>query len=332
MKNILILGGAGYLGTATTAYFLAKDYNVTCIDNVCYQQQAAILPFLSYPNYTFVNGGFANTSLLDQYSKNIDAVIVLSGLVGDSITKKYPQQSKQVNYHDTIDVIDYFKSKPIKFIFVSSCSNYGLIQNNQLADETFKLKPLSLYAEDKVAIEEYLLGVQSTTNTFTPTILRFATAFGLAGRMRLDLTINEFAYKLLMGQTLDVFGLNAWRPYCHVSDFAKAFEIVIHASDKDIAGEVFNVGHSSNNFTKQMLITQILEALPQVNPEQVEIKDQISDPRDYRVSFEKFNNKFGYNGYKSVQYGIDEVANAVKQGVFTQHTSQLPGFGGNFEL
>jgi len=332
MKNILILGGAGYLGTATTAYFLARNYNVICIDNVCYQQQSAILPFLSYPNYTFVNGNFADHLLLDQYSKDVDAVIVLAGLVGDSITKKYPDQSKQVNYYDTINVIDYFKTKNVKFIFVSSCSNYGLVENGVLADETFKLTPLSLYAEDKVAIEEYLLDTQSTTNKFSPVILRFATAFGVAGRMRLDLTINEFVYKLLMGQTLDVFGLNAWRPYCHVYDFAKAFDILIHAPDNAIAGEVFNVGHETNNFTKQSLIELILQTLPQIKPSQIEVKDQISDPRDYRVSFDKFNDKFKYYTYKPVLYGINEVTHAVKQQVFTQHMAKLPGFGGNFEI
>jgi nucleoside-diphosphate-sugar epimerase len=332
MKNILILGGAGYLGTASTAYFLSKRYNVTCIDNVCYQQQNAILPFLSYQNYTFINGDFADTRLLDQHSKNVDVVIVLAGLVGDDVTKKYPTQAHEVNNRSTLAVIDYFKDKRLKFIFVSSCSNYGLIEHGKIADETFELTPLSLYAEDKVAVEEYLLDVQSSANKFSPAILRFATAFGVAGRMRLDLTINEFVYKLLMGQSLDVFGLEAWRPYCHVSDFAKAFDILIHAPDNAIAGEVFNVGHETNNFTKRSLISLILETLPQINPAQIVVKDQVNDPRDYRVSFNKFNDKFKYYSYKPVLHGIKEIADAVKQGVFVYNMSTLPGRGGNFEL
>ena len=153
-------------------------------------------------------------------------VILLAGLVGDPITKNYPKEAHQINNIGIKNCIDQLNGLGLnRFVFVSTCSNYGLIKNNQKANEKFPLNPLSLYAKSKVAIEEYILELRGKVD-FKPTILRFATAFGISSRMRFDLTISEFTRKIALGHELLIYDANTWRPYCHVLDFARLIDIV----------------------------------------------------------------------------------------------------------
>ena len=146
---------------------------------------------------------------------------ILAGLVGDPITKKFPYEAHDINDIALRGCIDQLNGRGLnKVIFVSTCSNYGLIQDDVLADEDFELTPLSLYAKSKVGAEKHLLSLKGQTD-YHPTILRFATAFGLAPRMRFDLTVNEFTREVAEGNELVVYDAHTWRPYCHVRDFAR---------------------------------------------------------------------------------------------------------------
>src|SRR5262249_18508769 len=140
-----------------------------------------------------------------------------------------------------------------KVVFISTCSNYGLMKNDELADETSPLLPLSLYAKAKVAAEQHLLGMKGNAD-FCGVILRFATAFGVASRMRFDLTVNEFTRELFVGATLVVYDAQTWRPYCHVKDFARLIVRVLLFPADRIAYEVFNAGGDGNNHTKQSIV------------------------------------------------------------------------------
>src|SRR5207247_961507 len=128
-------------------------------------------------------------------------------------------------------------------------------------DENHALAPLSLYAKHKVEMEKQLLSYKGKVGFF-PTILRFATAFGLSPRMRFDLTVNEFVREMYLGKELLVFDAKTWRPYCHVRDFSRAVEFVLRAPTNKVDFEVFNVGSEANNFTKQMIVDETLKYLP----------------------------------------------------------------------
>ena len=136
MKNILLVGGAGYVGTVVTSHLLKKGYKVTVLDNFVYDNQFSILPFAGEPDYTIIKGDMkSNTDLEKTMTKGITDVILMSGLVGDPITKKYPGASKMINEKGIRNCMEFFKDKGIgKMIFISTCSNYGLIKENELAD------------------------------------------------------------------------------------------------------------------------------------------------------------------------------------------------------
>jgi nucleoside-diphosphate-sugar epimerase len=327
-KSILIIGGAGYIGPMVTDSLLAAGHKVTCLDAFLYENNSCVVPFLSNPNYRYIYGDLRDLGALDVALEGITDVVLLAGLVGDPITKKYPEASQAINDLGILRCIDHLNGKGLdRVVFVSTCSNYGLIANDELADENFTLSPLSLYAKSKVAAEQHLLAGKGKVD-YTPTILRFATAFGLAPRMRFDLTVNEFTRALAIGQELTVFDAHTWRPYCHVKDFGRLIQIVIQAPDADIAFEVFNSGGEVNNFTKQGVVDTILTLLPDAK---VKYQEHGSDPRNYRVSFAKVRNKLGFEPQYTVRHGVTELLSAIKQRVFDR-VDQMRNFHGNYEI
>tara|TARA_B100001057_G_scaffold35263_1_gene31959 strand:+ start:5408 stop:6391 length:984 start_codon:yes stop_codon:yes gene_type:complete len=312
MKKILLIGGEGYIGRVISKYFLKKNYKVISIDNYLYGKE-------NYPNiivnnnYCFVNAEITNQSVLKRYIDDAENVILLGGLVGDPITKIYPQLSHEVNDLGIRKIIDMcMQVKKIRFIFISTCSNYGLIPENIKADENYKLEPLSLYAKSKVSAEKHILSYKNKTLAI-PTILRFATAFGLSDRMRFDLTINQFVRALQQKEDLIVFDENTWRPYCHVNDFARAIETVINSDENITNFEIFNCGSDENNFTKKMIVDAIKNHIKQGK---VIYKQNDSDPRNYRVDFSKIRSQLLFEAKYSVEDGIIEIFTALEKNYF----------------
>ena len=332
MKKVLLIGGAGYVGTVITSDFLRKGYMVTVLDNFIYDNQFSVVPYVGDPNYKILRGNMNDYKLLDSISENITDVIILSGLVGDPITKKYPEESEVINEIAVRQCIDYFDKKSIdKLIFISTCSNYGLIKDNELADENFELTPLSLYAKAKVAGEQYLMSKNGKVD-YTGVVLRFATAFGLSPRMRFDLSISEFVRDMFFGKNLEVYDKDTWRPYCHVRDFAILLDIVINSKKEKVNFEVFNAGGDINNATKQMLIDEILNKLPDSN---VSFSENGSDPRNYRVNFEKVKNVLGFEPKYTIKNGINELIDALQIGLYNDSIINKNRYGNyvvtNFE-
>ena len=328
MKNILLIGGAGYVGTVVTSHFLKQGYKVTVLDNFVYDNQFSIIPYVGDPNYKIVYGDMGDSKVLDSVSKDITDVIILSGLVGDPITKKYPKESEAINEIAVKNCMDYFNGKGLgKLVFISTCSNYGLIKDDELADENFELSPLSLYAKAKVANEKYLMS-KKTEVDYTGVVLRFATAFGLSPRMRFDLSISEFVRDMFFGQDLEVYDKDTWRPYCHVRDFARLLDIVINSEREKVNFEVFNAGGNVNNATKQMLIDEILQRVPSAN---VSYSENGSDPRNYRVTFEKVKTVLGFEPKYTVKDGVDELVDALEIGLYEDSVTNKNRYG-NYKL
>ena len=212
-------------------------------------------------------------------------------------------------------------------IFVSTCSNYGLMPEGQLADETSELSPLSLYAKAKVEMENVIIDHTKKGN-LNGTVLRFATAFGISDRMRFDLTVNQFTREVAIGKDLLVFDADTWRPYCHVNDFARLADVVIQSEDRLTRGEIFNAGGDENNFTKRSLVELIGTKL---DVSGVSYKENGGDPRNYKVSFNKLNEVLNFRPQFSVEDGIDEIIDAINRGFFIKDVDQNNLFG-NYTL
>jgi nucleoside-diphosphate-sugar epimerase len=328
MKSILLVGGAGYVGTVLTSHLLKMGYRVNVVDNFIYQNQFAIQPFLGDKEYKLYYGNMDDRLILDEASKGVTDVVILAGLVGDPVTKKYPAISDSINNTGVKNCIDYFDDKKIdKLIFISTCSNYGLIKENELADEEFHLSPLSLYAKAKVSNEQYVLNKKDTVD-YTAVVLRFATAFGLSPRMRFDLSVSEFTRDISFDEELIVYDEDTWRPYCHLRDFARLIEMVILADSNKVSFEVFNAGGDVNNFTKRMIIDTILKFIP---GGKVRYGANGSDPRNYKVSFAKIKRVLGFEPQFTVQDGIEELIEAFKIGVYADSIRNREKYG-NYSL
>jgi nucleoside-diphosphate-sugar epimerase len=273
-------------------------------------------------------GDIVDPEFIRKALDGVECVIVLSGLVGDPITKKYPEESALINDQGVKNIIDRCAELNIdKFIFVSTCSNYGLIESDDLADEEYMLNPLSLYAESKVNAERHILSLKGKTDMH-PSILRFATAFGLSPRMRFDLTISEFTRDLAMGKELRVYDANTWRPYCHVQDFARLIQMVIEAPKEKVSYEIFNAGGDVNNATKQMIVDAILK---KIKDGKVFYQQHGSDPRNYRVNFEKVKSILGFEPKYTIQDGIEELIEAIGSHVF-DNVDENRNFFGNYKI
>jgi nucleoside-diphosphate-sugar epimerase len=194
-------------------------------------------------------------------------------------------------------------------VFASTCSNYGRVTDPMVpVDETAPLAPVSLYAEQKVRLERELLARDGDV-----TCLRFATIYGVAERMRFDLTVNEFTRDLWADRPLEVFGELFWRPYVHVRDAGRAVALVLSQPAERVAGEVFNVGHSDENYRKLDLVELITARLGRG---QVEYVHRDEDPRDYKVSFEKIRSELGFEPRMRVPDGVNELVEALDQEAF----------------
>ncbi len=284
-RQILVIGGAGYIGSVLSRKLLSKKYRVRVLDKLIYGNGNSISDLMEDELFSFIFGDFGDNEILEKALKDITDVILLAALVGDPICKKYPELAKRTNEEYPINLIQKLIGRNISsFVFTSTCSNYGLrAADDSPADEESELNPQSLYATTKIATEKYILGNLEKLD-YSPTILRLSTAFGLSRRMRFDLTVSEFTKELALGKDLIVYDENTWRPYCNVTDISDAIIKVIESPRGKVSGEVFNVGSNNNNYTKKMILDLIEK---HISKGTIEYKKGGFDPRNYRVSFDK---------------------------------------------
>jgi len=240
----------------------------------------------------------------------MEAVVHLAAVVGDPACARQPDLARVVNLQASLALIEESqRAGASRFLFASTCSNYGKMKDaNEYVDEESELRPVSLYAETKVAVEKALLE-SSYNGKWCPTPMRFATIFGVSPRMRFDLTVNEFTMEMLTKKHLMVFGEQFWRPYIHVRDAARAIQLVLNSPTAKVAGNVFNVGATDQNFQKQQLVEMIRPYAPEAL---IEFVHKAEDPRDYRVSFTRITDHLGFRITRTVAQGIEEVAHLVR--------------------
>lgn len=310
-QKVLVTGGAGYIGSVLTRQLLEQGYHVRVLDSLMYGGEP-IIDMLNYPNFEFVKGDVRNRADVEKALEGIDCVAHLAAIVGDPACAQQPELAQSTNLEGSKLLYEVANAKgATKFVFASTCSNYGKMDDpNEYVTEESKLAPVSLYAETKVATEQFLLS-QPTSNNCKPTCLRFSTVYGLSLRPRFDLTVNEFTKELALGRELVVFGEQFWRPYCHVYDLARSVVTVIEAEEEKVAFDVFNVGSTDENYQKKMLVDEITKIIPDA---QIKYVAKNEDPRDYRVSAEKIKERLGFTPLFTVLDGIKQIKKVLDDG------------------
>jgi nucleoside-diphosphate-sugar epimerase len=302
----LVVGGAGYIGSIVTAKLLERGRRVRLLDNLLYGKQA-VEPLLSHPRLEFTHGDCRNIQDVVRAMSNVKNVVHLAAIVGDPACAQNDEMALQINYAATRMMLEVAEGHGIeRFIFASSCSVYGA--SDDLMDEKSETVPISLYAETKLSSERVLLEAKSAS--FHPTILRFATVFGLAPRPRFDLVVNLLTAKAIQEGVITIYNGDQWRPFIHATDVGRAVVMALDAPLEAVSGEIFNVGDESMNFTLQQVAEKIRGLIPNIRVEFVENADR----RNYRVSFRKIRGCIGFTSQRGVEDGILEIKEAYERG------------------
>lgn len=307
VRNVLVIGGAGYIGSALLPKLLKHGYRVRVLDLFLYGTDP-IRDVTHHPHLELVHGDFRQVQTVVQAVRTMEAVVHLGAIVGDPACDLDEQITLDVNLSATQMVAQVAKASGIRrFLFASTCSVYGASED--LLDERSEVRPVSLYGNTKLVAER---GLQSMADEhFTPTILRFATIYGLSGRTRFDLVVNLLAAQAKTEGRITIFGGRQWRPFIHVDDAALGLFHVLNAPLALVDGEIFNVGCDEQNYR----IGQIGELIQQ-HAEGAELlaEKTTSDLRNYRVSFRKIRNILGFRPQWTVEDGIRQVMDAVGNG------------------
>ena len=298
VKKILVTGGAGYIGTSLVPKLLRAGHEVTVFDNLMVGGNQ-LLPFFRYENFKFVRGDIRHKEELKKVVEGKDIIIHLAALVGFPVCRMNPQLSQEINVDGTVNLIESCTDDQVVF-YGSTGSNYGAVTD--ICTEETPLHPLSLYGETKTKAEQLLMERDNTI------AYRFATAFGVSPRFRLDLLINDFSYKCIKDGYLVVYEKNYMRTFIHVSDIAECFVFGIDNMDK-MMGNVFNVGDDNMNHSKEEVCNMIGKKTGAfIHYEEI---GEDADKRNYVVSYDKISN-LGFRTTITVEEGIDEVTEALK--------------------
>jgi nucleoside-diphosphate-sugar epimerase len=327
-RHVLVVGGAGYVGNVLIRRLLHRGYRVRCLDALLYPTGDTIAPLLDHPSFSFALGDLRNSHKFDQNLSGVTDVVLLAALVGDPISKKYPDATREINFVASSRFFSDLQGRGLRsFIFTSTCSNYGVSRSNDPIVETAPLNPKSIYAETKVEMEGFILRHAQSVD-FSSTILRIATAFGLSARMRFDLTVSQFSRALALGEHLCVYDETTWRPYCHVLDISDAIIQVLEAPKEVVSGEVFNIGSNENNFTKRMIVEAVSKLVPNAS---VSYEKGGVDVRDYRVSFDKVKASLGFRPFNSVPQAVARLIECINAGFYVDVESRKD-FYGNYNI
>jgi nucleoside-diphosphate-sugar epimerase len=312
-SRVLVLGGAGYLGSVLVRQLLDAGRRVRVLDSFMFGEQS-LDEVKAHPNCELVRGDVRDIGVVVRCMNGCDAVIHLAAIVGDSACEENEQLAVEVNRAATRMLTDVAVECGVgRFIFASSCSVYGA--SDSFVDEQSVVNPLSMYSGMKLDSEQILLRAKSPT--FAPTILRLGTLFGLSPRMRFDLVVNLFVARAVFMRAIIVSNGAQWRPLIHVQDAARAFVAILEEPTEDVAGEMFNVGSLGQNVQIGELGRAVTRRIPGTRMETLESEDR----RNYRVAFDKIQKRLGFQCWKTIDHGIQEIYEAIRAGLITDFTT-----------
>lgn len=322
--HALITGGAGYIGSLLTGTLLNAGWRVTVADDLLFGGQS-LLGYWQHPGFRFAKADVCDPAQLAAEAgglrvgplppERFDAVVHLAAIVGFPACQMVgPQVAWRYNYEGTRRVFAAAEAAGARrFLFASTYSNYGLSPDGAPVTEESPLSPQSLYAETKVASEQFLLGETAGARA-APVLLRFATLFGVSPRMRFDLIVNQFVLEALTRRRLVIYQRGYARSFVHVRDVADAVRLALEAPAATVGRQIFNVGGDEGNYTKDEIVELVQRY---VEGTRVEHKDLTfgGDMRDIRVSFAKIRQTLGFTPRLSVEDGVREVRDVLEAGV-----------------
>lgn len=308
VMRVLIVGGAGYLGSVLTRKLLVNGFKVKVLDSLMYGIQP-IEEILKDQNFELVEGDMRDISTLGRSLDGVDAVINLAAIVGDPACKNKPEDAIQTNFLANKVLAEACKYNQInRFLYASTCSVYGAMQGNNKLTENSPLNPVSLYARSKIQSEEGILSLED--ENFSPTILRMSTLYGHSPRMRFDLVVNTMTKTAVIDKKISVHdGGKQWRPLVNVEDAAEAYLKCLRAPIKKIKGQIFNVGATAQNYQ----IFRIGEIVQGCIPDaKLLIEGDSVDPRNYFVSFSKIERVLKYKTAQELRKSVLKIKGAIE--------------------
>ncbi len=308
LPNILIVGGAGFIGTVLASKLLEKNYQVTILDKLIYDNSIIKNNFKNKKNFNFILGDVCDLNTQIRAIKEIDIVVYLAEIVGDPACSAKPEDALKTNYLSVLSFAHLCSHLAIeKFIYTSSCSVYGLDKNNNLLNEKSNLNPVSHYARIKIMSEKALL--TSSNNYFKPTIVRLGTVFGPSKRMRFDLVVNTMSKFAFFKKKIDVYGGSQLRPNIHVDDVADGIISIIKTKKKNVENEIFNLSNDKLNLEIIQIAKKVKKTFKNAK---LNIEESSVDPRNYKVSSKKIRNKTGFIAKKSIENALKEMNEMFK--------------------
>jgi nucleoside-diphosphate-sugar epimerase len=311
MANILVTGGAGFVGSRLVPKLLQANHHVRVLDNLMYRNHETLMPCFEYRNFEVVIGGINNEQVVAEALKGIDVVVHLAAIVGFPACRQNPNTANFVNYEGT-KVIDKLRGRDQIVIFASTGSNYGSLENEICYEDT-ALNPLTEYGVSKTNAEKHLLDSGNVV------ALRFATGFGLSNRLRLDLLVNDFVYNALRNRSLIIYEKYFKRSFIHVSDMVRAVQFVLANIDR-MRDNVYNVGDETMNYSKEEVAREINKRID-FYLHFAEVGEDL-DKRNYIVSYDKIK-KLGFKTEVTLQDGIDELMRGMSMVLVRQEYSNV---------
>ena len=323
-KHVLITGGAGYIGSLLTGVLLQRGYHVTVVDDLLFGGES-LLAYFSHPNFYFIKGDVSDPAVLSSLASNlhpstlnvqpVTSVVHLAAIVGFPACQAV---GKPVAWRYNVEAVQraFAFAEQVgaeRFVFSSTYSNYGLAKDGQPVTEESPLYPQSLYAETKIAAEEWLLA-QAKTSRVSPLIFRFATLFGVSPRTRFDLIVNQFVLEAMTKRELIIYQRGYSRSFVHVRDVVEGILLGLSVPQGIIRGQVYNLGSNDGNYTKDEVVALVKK---HVDGLKVTYKDLSfgGDMRDITVSFAKIKRELSFEPKLTVEDGIIEVRDALQSGL-----------------
>ena len=300
MTSVLVIGGAGYIGSILVKDLLDEGYAVTVLDNFRFQQ-SSLLDCCSYENFSVIRGDCRNRETLKDAMKNMDVIIPLAALVGAPLCDTDQTAALSTNL-ESIRLLLSLRTPEQKILFPSTGSGYGASSGNTLCTEETPIDPLSLYARTKIEAEKLI----KDSGNFI--IFRLTTVFGTSPRMRLDLLVNDMVYRAVIDRSVVLFEADFKRDFIHVKDVSRVFLHGIKNFER-MKDNVYNVGLPEANLSKRDLCNRIKKFIPQFTYTESAIGTD-PDKRNYIVSSEKLE-KTGFLPKYSLDFGIQELIKCI---------------------
>jgi nucleoside-diphosphate-sugar epimerase len=307
VQTVLVVGGAGYIGSTLVRGLLGDGYRVRVLDSLEFGD-ASIRALYHNPDFEVIRGDFRCVEPVVRATQGVDAVIHLGGIVGDPACALDEDLTLETNLAATSLLAEVCRGAGIsRLLFASSCSVYGTA--DEIVDEESALNPVSLYAATKVDSEKVLLAARN--QALHPVIFRLATVFGWSYRPRFDLVVNLLTARAMREGKITIYNGEQWRPFIHVEDVCRAFRMALVAPLELVSGQIFNTGSSFMNFTLRQLADLIGRMEPDLAVEYIDNEDL----RNYRVSFERIRRELGFQCHTSLETGVRGLQDALRRGL-----------------